>query len=238
MTTTPASQTPPGPSEVPGTPVPDTSAPDTSVPDTSALGTRERILVSAAQVLSERGYAATRLSDIARRAGVHAPGVYHYFSSRDDLVTQVLREGQRRVRQHVTAALEASPPHTSSRDRIMIAIDAHLRIELELSEFATAVTRNLGHVPAPIRESLQADSEAYHAVWRDLLADAVADGSISPSVDVRVARMMVIGALNWAPEWWHNDDAPVGVVVATAQGIVGDGLFARPDSRITETATT
>jgi len=196
------------------------------------LGTRERILTAAAQVLSERGYAATRLSDIAQRAGVHAPGVYHYFSSRDDLVTQVLREGQRRVLQHVTAALDTAGDDASSRDRIMIAIDAHLRIELELSEFATAVTRNLGHVPAPIRETLQPDSEAYHALWRDLLADAAAEGAISPSVDVRVARMMVIGALNWAPEWWHDDAAPVSVVVATAQGIVADGLFARDASSV------
>ncbi|WP_084817319.1 TetR/AcrR family transcriptional regulator [Gordonia sp. HS-NH1] len=204
----------------------ETTPPAKSAPDGAAPGTRERILSAAARVLSERGYAATRLSDIALRAGVHAPGVYHYFSSRDDLVMQVLREGQRRVLQHVTAALEQGGAGTSPRDRIMIAIDAHLRLELELSEFATAVTRNLGHVPVTIREALHPDSEAYHSLWRDLLTDAVDDGAISPSVDLRVARMMVIGALNWAPEWWHDDLAPVGVVVATTQSIVGDGLFA------------
>ena len=52
------------------------------------MNTRDRILHAAARVLSERGYAASRLSDIADLAGLRTPGMYHYFASRDDLVLE------------------------------------------------------------------------------------------------------------------------------------------------------
>jgi AcrR family transcriptional regulator len=40
---------------------------------------RPQLLKAAAEVMYERGFAQTRTSDIARRAGVSAPNVLYYF---------------------------------------------------------------------------------------------------------------------------------------------------------------
>jgi TetR/AcrR family transcriptional regulator, cholesterol catabolism regulator len=47
--------------------------------------TRSRILDAAAHVLSVKGYAGTRLSDVADYAELQAPAIYYYFASREDL---------------------------------------------------------------------------------------------------------------------------------------------------------
>jgi hypothetical protein len=47
--------------------------------------TRERILYAAAHVLSRKGYAGTRPSDVADQAEIQTPAIYYYFASRDDL---------------------------------------------------------------------------------------------------------------------------------------------------------
>lgn len=199
-------------------------------------GTRERLLRAAAALLAERGYAQLRLGDIAARAGIRPPAVYYYFDSRDDLVAEVMHAGQQRVREHVELAIEAASG--TWMDRVDAAVAAHLRIELELSDFAAAVSRNAGHVPARVRQALQEHSEAYHETWRRLLGSARAAGELRADLDPSVARMLVIGALNWAVEWWPGG-LPADALVASACALVRAGLSAPlPDSAADGTADT
>lgn len=51
------------------------------------------LLASALELFVERGYAATRLDDVARRAGVSKGTLYLYFSSKEELFKAVIREG-------------------------------------------------------------------------------------------------------------------------------------------------
>ncbi len=51
------------------------------------------LLAAALELFTERGYAATRLDDVAKRAGVSKGTVYLYFSSKEDLFKAVVREG-------------------------------------------------------------------------------------------------------------------------------------------------
>lgn len=200
----------------------------TTTPATSnnrkSEATRERLLFAAAEVLSRKGYSETRLVDIAEAAGLRAPAMYYYFSSRHDLIAEVMTVGQSRLREHVFTALEALPSDTDPMDRICTAVAAHLEVELELSHFATAVTRNTGQLPDDIRQRLREDGRAYSDLWRELIQQAHSTGQIRPELDLRAARKLVIGALNWTPEWWRRSDGALLDLIATAQSIVRHGL--------------
>lgn len=192
---------------------------------TGADSPRDRILAAAAATLSARGYTETKLSDIALRAGLKPPAIYYYFASRETLIAAALQTGQQRVREHVEAHLAALDDDASPMDRICAATEAHLVVELEQSSFATAVTRNAGHVPPTVREILQRDSDAYHDLWRGLLEDARLAGVLAPQLDESMARLLVIGALNWAAEWW-SPERPIDDLVTTAQTMVRQALTA------------
>ena len=51
------------------------------------------LAVAALELFVERGFAATRLDDVAKRAGVSKGTLYLYFDSKDDLFKAVVREG-------------------------------------------------------------------------------------------------------------------------------------------------
>ncbi len=53
----------------------------------------EEITAAALELFVERGYAATRLEDVASRAGVSKGTVYLYFANKEDLFKAVVREG-------------------------------------------------------------------------------------------------------------------------------------------------
>jgi AcrR family transcriptional regulator len=51
---------------------------------------KPQLLTAAAEVIAERGMAATRISDIAERAGTSPPAVLYWFDSRDELLAEAL----------------------------------------------------------------------------------------------------------------------------------------------------
>jgi AcrR family transcriptional regulator len=73
---------------------------------------RVQMLHAALQVISERGYAETRIADVAERAGVSPALVIYYFKTKDQLLTDAIRYyedawyaiGQARIASMPTAA--------------------------------------------------------------------------------------------------------------------------------------
>lgn len=186
--------------------------------------TRRRILDAAAHVLSVKGYAGTRLSDVAEYAELQAPAIYYYFPSRDDLIEEVMYAGIAAMREHLGGTLDALPPQTSPMDRILAAVEAHLRHELELSDYASALIRNAGQIPDRLRTRQLKEDAAYGRIWRRLFDDARAHGQLRGDLDARLAQLLVIGALNWSAEWFDPRRSSVDTIVSNAQVLVRNGL--------------
>ncbi|MGW0036990.1 TetR/AcrR family transcriptional regulator [Gordonia sp. NPDC003376] len=201
--------------------------PDTETgSSTKSARTRARILDAAATVLSQKGYAGMRLSDVAEVAELQAPAIYYYFDSREDLIEEVMWVGLADMRRHVTEVLDKLPAGTDALDRLMAAVEAHLRHELEISAYTTASIRNSGQIPEKIRKRKVAEETKYGKVWRDLIRDAHDDGVIRQDLDLYILQMLILGSLNWAAEWWSPRRGSVDKVVENAQGFVRSAISA------------
>jgi hypothetical protein len=115
-------------------------------------------------------------------------------------------------------------------DRIEAAVESHLRYQLEVSDYPTASIRNAGQIPEHIRLRYTQETSRYGAIWRKLIQDAKDDGVMRPELEPRAARMLVLGALNWAAEWWNPRRGSIEQVVRTARVLVRGGLSADPVS--------
>ena len=204
---------------------PATSAGLTPAPqDSKSARTRIRILDAAAHVLSLKGYAGMRLSDVADYAEIQAPAIYYYFDSREDLIEEVMWVGIADMRQHVDEVLENADPDLEPIDRILLAVEAHLRHELEISDYTTASIRNAGQLPEKIRKRQLAEEAKYGQIWARLIKAAAEEKQIREDLDLYIAQMLVIGALNWTAEWWSPKRGSLDKVVVMAQSFVRNGL--------------
>jgi AcrR family transcriptional regulator len=192
--------------------------------ESKSVLTRSRILDAAAHVLSEHGYAGLRLTDVAAAAELQAPAIYYYYSSRDELIEEVMWSGIADMREHVAAVLDGLPDGTSPVARLLAAAEAHLRHALEISDYTTASIRNAGQVPLAIRKRQILEEERYGEIWRRLINDIAREGLLRPELDLYIAQMMVLGSLNWAVEWWNPRLGSIESVVANAQSIIRHGL--------------
>ena len=84
---------------------------------------RERILDAAVRVFAKKGLYATRVSEVAKAAGVADGTIYLYFDGKEDLLITIFREHTRNYLQSLERDLS-----TISRpeDRMRVAIRHHL----------------------------------------------------------------------------------------------------------------
>jgi AcrR family transcriptional regulator len=193
-------------------------------PERKSDRTRRRILDAAAELLSRKGFDGTRLSEIAALAELRVPAVYYYFDSREATLEEVVTIGGRRVLENVRARLAALPPTVTALDRVIAAFGAHVEMVLEESTYTAAALHTLGRLPPDIRARQLAQQQETAQLWRDLIAAAAEAGEIDPGLDLRAARMLLLGAANWASAWWNPERGPAEDVIATVERLVRNAL--------------
>lgn len=163
--------------------------------------TRERLLQVGADLFLELGYAETSLRAIAERAGMKAGSIYYHFASKDALLTEILRIGMERV----TEAHEAAVASTLGADpetRLRAAIAAHLEALFAHGPFTAAHVVVFQRAPTEVREAIVPLRDAYEARWAALFEALAATGELRPTVDLGLARLTLLGAMNGALEWF------------------------------------
>jgi AcrR family transcriptional regulator len=187
--------------------------------------TRQRILDAAAAAFRDLGFASTRLSDIAERASLQTPSIYYHFSSKEELVEEVLRIGVERTFEHVQQQV-SQVPVDDPLGRLRAAIRAHLTMALATGQYSAANLRLYGQMPADIRRRLLRTQRRVGRYWNDLLVAAQDAGVVRAELHLSAVRMLILGALNWATEWYDPRGLSVDEIADQATIVMLDGIRA------------
>lgn len=131
---------------------------------------REEILRATCAVIAERGYAATRVADIAERSGASSATVHYYFKTREKVLTEALAFANRLASEEHREALSAI---TARRDRLIQLIEWQIpvgdtrdgwTIWLEVWNEATR------------RDEVKDAQQAAYGAWLDMLEQVVSEG--------------------------------------------------------------
>ena len=105
-----------------------TETPGLTRRDRMRAATMEEITTTARRLLVEQGADAASLRAIAREMGMTAPGLYRYYSSREELLRHVIASMFRELAGDIRGAIEAAGPHPASG----FASDASRRTHLAM----------------------------------------------------------------------------------------------------------
>jgi TetR/AcrR family transcriptional regulator, cholesterol catabolism regulator len=187
--------------------------------------TRLRILHAAAKAFRQNGYAASSLRDIADSAAMQAGSLYYHFDSKEALAEAVMDEGVLGARRAATAEIEALGPGANPLDKIEAAFRGHLAYLLDEADFAVATLRMLHQTPDVIRLRHLRKQRAFGRFYAQLFEDARAEGLIRPEFDLSALRMLLLGAINWSPEWFHEDRLPPEELARQLSRMVQHGVM-------------
>jgi TetR/AcrR family transcriptional regulator, cholesterol catabolism regulator len=197
-----------------------------STPLRKSERTRERILDAAAICFRERGFAATRLSDIAERAQLQAPSLYYHFGSKEQLIEEVLSLGVTRTFARVQEAVD-EVPESEPLERHAAAIRSHLTMVVETGNYSAANLRLYGQMPDDIRRRLQRTQSKVGRYWNELLREAQRAGALREDLDLSATRMLILGSLNWVSEWYRPNGLSADELAEQASALLLDGIRAR-----------
>lgn len=187
---------------------------------------QKRVLDAAAKIFRDCGYAGTTMRAIADEAELQAGSIYYHYKSKDELIGAVLDIGMQAVIDSVRAALDALPEDASSFQRIETAIRAHLTAIIEFGDYTLAIRRVMGQAPEAIRVRNLKLRESYAARWRQILERAQRDGELRADANLTLARLFILGALNWAVEWYKPGGRSLDDVAHEFASLVMSGLQA------------
>lgn len=162
----------------------------------------QRILHTAAAVFAEKGYDGAGLEEIATRLDMRGPSLYHYFSSKDELLTGCIDHTAAAVNERVRAVAEAGGP-ARERLRRMFAEQALVQLR-DFPEFIPLFLR-LRVPEGPLRDHIHALRAEHGDLFRKVAGEAQAAGELG-GADATLALMLAFGALSYVQEWYHPGD--------------------------------
>ncbi len=172
---------------------------------------RVQMLRAAAELVCERGFAETRISDVAKRAGVSSALGIYYFGTRDRLLVDALRYS------------EASFYEAAER---MLAEIPSLHERLSLLVQWTCVPEAENEIPgawglwfdlwaqAFRHDEVKAGRIELDARWRRMIADAVESADLDADVDARMFALEFSALLDGLSIQVALDDPEVDSKVA------------------------
>lgn len=193
---------------------------------------RGQLLSAAVRVFGRKGFHRAKIEEIAVEAGLGKGTVYEYFSSKQELFTEMLRESGRLYLEKLRGAIgPAGAAGLPIKEALRAIIQAHLEFIEENRELARVIMEAPGGQGGMDRELLgglvRLRAEVMQLV-RGVIAGAVAAGELR-AVDPDLAANLFLGMVRsyWGMAFLDGRrlDAPADAELALE--IIWDGL--RPE---------
>ena len=176
-------------------------------------GNRKSDLVAAAaKLFRKKGIDATSTRDIATAVGMRSGSPFYHFKSKGDLLYAVMAEGMRSAIEKQQAALKnaafspellsnSEQSRQESRRLLQILIRHHFEVLLGAGSDFIPVMLYEGRSLTPRQRTTMAQLQrTYEAVWLPVLEALYASGQLT--CPVKLARLLIFGALNWSVQWY------------------------------------
>lgn len=169
-----------------------------------AEATRKALLTAALTVFSERGYADTRLEEIAERAGVTRGAIYHHFGSKAELFNVLMAEITERLTPIIGQSVEEGGTNLDIFRRIIIRNldylekDAEYRAAIELANIRTGV-------PPELEDGMRLKVEAMQDTIAEITGyfqHAIDCGEVNPEIDPQAAAIVFFSLQNAVGNMW------------------------------------
>jgi TetR/AcrR family transcriptional regulator, fatty acid metabolism regulator protein len=165
----------------------------------AARDKRRQILDAAVRVFARRGFHACRVSDIADEAGVAYGLVYHYFSSKDEVLDTLFLE---RWNVLLDVIREADAADGSARGKLQriagFIVDSYVHDPDVMKVIIVEVTRAANSFG---RTHLDKIREAYELIG-EIVAKAQSDGEFRSDVTPQFAALAFYGAIEQVLTGW------------------------------------
>lgn len=167
---------------------------------------RQQIIVAAASVFAEHGYANTTMGIIADKLDYHTAGLYYYFENKDALVEALLKYTSQRLVIEAQKTL-AGMPDASPLERLKAMIRSHAMTVMRKDSVGVAFQKIYKQVSPDLQSRTLDAPRSFAKLWQEVIDAAIESGDLRTDIPPRLLRLLLIGSLAWMPDWYKPKGA-------------------------------
>lgn len=191
---------------------------------------KAEICRTAARIFHERGFDATSVSDLARALGMTKAGLYHYFTSKEELLFEIMTFGLERVNEEVILPARAI---ADPEERLRQIVIRHAQISTRAQGAVAQLIDEARALPPAARKRVRQAMRIYLDLIRDTLTELKDQGRLR-ELDVTAAAFSIIGMILWLPKWFRqggpmtNEQAAVEIANLAVAAVLRDPQLLPP----------
>jgi len=162
---------------------------------------RAKLVRVAARLFREKGFDGTTVRDIADAVGMRSGSPFYHFRSKQEILLAVMEEGLAAGLEATEAVLERKLP---PREKFRALVRSHLSTLFdEGHDFIPVLLYDWRALESGNRAKIIAVKDRFDAVWQAMVRELKAAGLLH--TDSRLARLLVLGAINYMATWYKRD---------------------------------
>jgi TetR/AcrR family fatty acid metabolism transcriptional regulator len=188
----------------------------------------QQIIDAAVRVFARNGFYNSRVSDIAREAGIASGTIYLYFKTKDEILVTLFRE---KMAAFVKALRTEIAREHDPEAKIRRLVRLHFEVLEASPDMAEVVQVELRQGQKFFRGASAHEISAYFELIGSILHEGVAGGVFRRDLPVKVATKMLFGAMDQVTTSWvlgkrgyRLADAAEPVANIFLKGVTDDGV--------------
>ncbi|MGA2316347.1 MAG: TetR/AcrR family transcriptional regulator [Thermodesulfobacteriota bacterium] len=159
------------------------------------------MLETARRLFWEKGYNATSMREIAISYGCRPANIYNFFSDKEEILFEVLREEMEQIINPIKHLEEDDG--TSPIEQLKFIIESHLKVTLSYRRSAKLLFDvALDSLSPDKRKKIVDFRDTYDRIIRKVIRRGIDTGYL-PEVDVRLAGFMIASMITRTRIWFH-----------------------------------
>jgi TetR/AcrR family transcriptional regulator, fatty acid metabolism regulator protein len=159
----------------------------------------QQIIEAAIRVFARNGYYNSRVSDIAREAGIASGTIYLYFRTKEEILVTLFREKMAAFVAHLRREIAGE---TDPVAKIRRLVELHFTVLEESPALAEVVQVELRQGHKFFRGASAHEVSAYFELIGSVLEEGVAAGRFHADLPVKVATKVLFGAMDQMATSW------------------------------------
>lgn len=168
---------------------------------------RTRLLAAATRLFAQKGFERTSVQEVVVAAGVTKGAMYHYFTSKDELLyaiyARVLAEQMSRLLAFVAAPGSAPERLREAARDVVVTTIANL-------DDSKVFFGSLKHLSQERQALVRGDRRRYHQAFRSLVEEGQRSSEFRSDLSADVVVNYFLGAVHHIGQW-YSDSRPPGM---------------------------
>jgi AcrR family transcriptional regulator len=160
---------------------------------------KQKIIDTAIEVFHEKGYRAATLEDVAKMLGLTKAALYHYVSSKEELLSIIYIQA---IDSFFAHAFEIAGRDLTPPEKLRLLIHDHVEriITDNLAMFAVFFSEE-NQLPDADFRKIRKEQRKYNQVFKQIIEEGIDQGFFRP-VDPSLHVNAILGMLNWLYRWY------------------------------------